>query len=60
MLSSRFLRRCNFGYTQTEIPIDQNDFAACNDLVADNQIDGIGHVAIQFHHVAGAEFKDFS
>src|ERR1700760_1897499 len=55
-----FLGRGNLGYTQTKAPVDKNHFTAGNNFVSNYKVHRIGDVSIQFHHVARAEFKDFS
>ena len=54
------LRRGNFGDAQTEVPIDQNHFAARHDLVADDQVNGICDVTVQLHNVAGAKVENLA
>src|ERR1700739_3572284 len=52
--------RCGyFGNAQSKIPVEEEPFAARHNVIYDNQVDGIGHVSIQFHYIAGAEFKNF-
>ncbi len=54
------MRRRHLRYTQTKAAVDKDNFAAGDNFVSNQEIDRIGDVAIQFHHVAGAEFKNLS
>jgi hypothetical protein len=52
--------RSDFTYPETEVSIHQDDFAASHDLVAHNQIDWIGNVPVQLHHIAGPKIQNLS
>ncbi len=54
------MRRCHLRHPQSEVAVDQDHFASGDDLVANDEIYGIGDVTIQFHYVAGTEFKNLS
>jgi hypothetical protein len=45
---------------QAEVAVDQHDFAVGHDLVADDEVDGIGDVAIELDDIAGAEAEHFA
>src|ERR1019366_2612714 len=53
-------RRGHFSDAQTEIAVDQHHVPAGHDLVSDNQVHGIGDVAIQFDDISGTEVENLA
>ena len=49
-----------FGDSQSKITVDQHHFTAGDDLVTNDQVDRIRHVAVQFNHVAGAQLQNLA
>jgi hypothetical protein len=44
---------------QAEIPVHEDNFASCHNLVANDEVDGIGNMAVKLNHITGSKIEDF-
>ena len=54
------LRLSYLGHPQAEVAIHQHYFAAGHDLVAHNEVDSVGDMAVELHHVSRSQVENLA